>query len=140
MQNRRGETPRIVKIPESPTWWFFFLWRKNTGLLRFTSLCRSARGLIVWENNLGKWKREGGKKVGRFSCCACSLQGYQAGRTRKSASYSPAPPLMGAQRKAGGKKKTGLLIRCRVIFCLVVELLTGVSWRGKRREEGSEAE
>lgn len=35
---------------------------KSTGLLRFTSFGRNARGLIVWENNLGKWKSRVGKK------------------------------------------------------------------------------
>lgn len=53
--HKLGGTLTIVKIPESPTWWFNR--GKNTVLLWFTSFCRNARGLIVWENNLGKRKR-----------------------------------------------------------------------------------
>lgn len=33
-----------------------------------------------------------------------------------------------------GKKKTGLLIQRRVIFSLVVELLTDVAWQRRERE------
>lgn len=59
-----GEILTIVKIPESPTWWFYG--KKNKQKKTQVScdshhFCRNARGLIVWENNLGKWniEREG---------------------------------------------------------------------------------
>lgn len=75
----------IVKNPESSDSVVLW-WKKKADLLRFASFGRNARRLTVWENNLGKWKRErereGGKK-GKirgpffFSCCACGLHGYQ---------------------------------------------------------------
>lgn len=47
-----GGNPDNRQIPASPTWWFYS--NKKKKVLGFASFSRNARGLIVWENNLGK--------------------------------------------------------------------------------------
>lgn len=105
-------------------------WWKNAGPLRFTSFCRNARGLIVWENNLGKWKRGGGERSkGHFHVSVAIRLAWV-----KSASSPHRPATYRGTEE--GKEKTGLLIQCRVI-------LPGgraADWHSLARREGGKAE
>ena len=87
---------------------------------------------------LGSGREEGVEKRRPFSCCARGLRGYQASRSLIRFLAAQTHHLHGDGGRQGEKKKNqAFLIQQRVIFSLVVELLTDVAWqRSERAREG----
>lgn len=81
---------------------------------------------------LGSGREEGAEKRRPFSCRACGLRGYRASLSLIRLLAAQTHHLHGDGGRQG-EKKTGLLIQRRVIFSLVVELLTDVAWQRRER-------